>query len=295
MEIIPIILCGGVGQRLFPLSTPECPKAFVRPFGGEHNMLQATLLRVVAAGFNERPIIVAAQSTFELVIASVEQIGREADIILEPVRRNTCAAVALGIKHALNRSPQSLSLIVAVDHYIPDAIAFGEGIRAATSVAESDYMVTFGVIPTEPATGYGYIQRGVRIGQSDVYKVEHFREKPATETAIQLLAAGCLWNSGNFLMKTLSGWDILKELEPEVAIPAQNALQSAESSVLSNAISVWTLAESIFAQAPALSFDRAILEKSLRVAVLPLNLQWRDLGTVAAIQAANEDLTRFKP
>jgi mannose-1-phosphate guanylyltransferase / mannose-6-phosphate isomerase len=295
MEIIPIILCGGVGQRLFPLSTPECPKAFVRPFGGEHNMLQATLLRLVAAGFRERPLIVAAQSTDDLLMSSLEQIGQGADILLEPVRRNTCAAVALGIKHALNRSPESLSLVLAVDHHIPDTLAFGEGIRAATSVAASDYIVTFGIIPTEPATGYGYIKVGERIEQSDVCKVTRFHEKPDTETALKLLAAGYLWNSGNFLMKTRCGWEVLKELEPEVAIPAQNALESAEYRVLSNAISVWTVAESIFAQAPALSFDRAILEKSLRVAVLPLNLHWRDLGTVAAIQEANEDLTRFKP
>ena len=211
MTIIPIILSGGAGKRLWPLSRNSKPKQFLK-FGSDKTLFQDTALRCTRDVFDPIPIVAASQDHRFLVAEDLREIGITANILLEPVPRNSCAAIAAGCFHALTRSTDAIVLAIAADLKIADIEAFTKAASEACRAADAGYLVTFGVKPSRPATGYGYINPGMAITSTTCSQVAAFVEKPSTDMAEIYLAEGYYWNSGNFLFKAKAFHDQLVEI-----------------------------------------------------------------------------------
>ena len=218
-----MVLSGGAGVRLWPLSREAKPKQFLK-FGGEYSLIQQTLLRCSDAIFDQRPIIVSSESQRFLVAEDLRAINVDGEIILEPMRRDSCAAVAVGCLIALKRSPDAMVLVLAADHHITENDKFLTAIIHAQVEAQAGYLTTFGVQPTYAATGYGYIKPGEFLGVGGCQKIVSFVEKPSVETAERYLREGYLWNSGNFLF-------LAARFIEELKIHAPAILESVEASV----------------------------------------------------------------
>ncbi len=272
-NIIPLVLSGGAGTRLWPISQDDMPKQFLA-FGGEHSLLQDTLLRCSGAPFALRPIIVALDNQAGIIAAQAAEIGVKADVVLEPARRDSCAAVLAGTCHALQRDPNALVLILAADHHIDDARAFRAAVTEAAAAAELGSIVTFGITPSFPATGYGYILPGEILAGTTCSNVARFREKPAKDIAETYISEGCLWNSGNFLARA----DVLAAHAREHAPQIWDAVSSAYASSRQDGL-VWRPDRAKYESAPKISFDYAIMEKTGQAAVKPVAYAWSDIGT----------------
>lgn len=275
--IIPIVLSGGAGTRLWPLSRESQPKQFLR-FGTRHSLFQETLLRCSGSLFDARPIVVSAQAHRLLVTTDLEDISIIADVLLEPMRRDSCAAIVAGVLHAMTRDPNVLVLVLAADHRIPDVKAFGSAVASAMADAEAGHLVTFGIVPREPATGYGYIKPGAPIGSNGAAKVERFVEKPDQKTAETYVATGFLWNSGNFLFRADVFLKEAENLAPEVVKAVRQSLTNSEK----QACSIFLHADT-FAQSPQISVDFAIMEKTKKSVVTAVNYDWSDIGSWEAV------------
>ncbi len=276
-EIIPVILCGGEGRRLWPLSHDSKPKPFLHLTGGKHNLFQETILRCRSAGITSRPIIVTAVDHEALVVESLQAINVAADIVLEPVRRNTAAAVFAGTLCAAARDSFATVLVLAADHEIHDAGGFGAAVRHAEQTAR-DHLAIFGVKPTHAASNLGYIKPGVALSD-EVFRVQQFIEKPGSDVARQLIAEGCRWNSGNLLASA----DVIKAEAVAHASEAWRTVASSFEKAQLSGSGARHLDEAEFGQAASISFDVAVLEKSRRVAVMPVDYAWRDLGTLDSL------------
>ena len=277
-KIIPVIMCGGAGTRLWPASRETMPKQFI-PLFSERSTFQETLKRVSHELF-ERPIIVTS-SDFRFVVAEqLRHVGVEADIVLEPFRRDSGPAVAVATVLALQRSPDAKILVLASDHAIKKPAAFHQACADALPIAEAGQIVTFGIVPTEPATGYGYLKVGAPFPDSKVRKLEAFAEKPDQSTAETYVKNGYLWNSGNFLFRCERMKSEMQRLQPEMWLAAENAVLEA-----TNDLDFLRLAQEPFGQAPKISIDYAIMEHTSHSAVLPVDLGWSDLGSWDAIWA----------
>ena len=198
--IIPIILSGGAGVRLWPLSRAARPKQFLKLIGN-HSLIQDTVLRCATEGFDRRPIVVSGESQRFLVAEDLREIAVSADIILEPMRRDSCAAITAGCLMALKRSRSAIVLVLAADHFITEQEKFVRAVLNAREDAETGYLTTFGVKPTSAATGFGYIKPGPLLREGGSHKIDKFVEKPNVERAAQYVRDGFLWNSGNFLFR----------------------------------------------------------------------------------------------
>ena len=198
-RIIPLIMCVGAGTRLWPASREGRPKQFLRLFGSR-STFQDTMLRVSDQGLFVRPIVITNAAYRFMVLEQLNEIGLEADILLEPARRDSGPAIATGAAFALTRDPDAVVLALAADHVVRDPAAFVEACRKALSVANAGRIVTFGVLPERPATEYGYIRPG-DVVSGDVRKVAKFVEKPDPVTAAGYVADGYLWNCGNFMFR----------------------------------------------------------------------------------------------
>ncbi len=275
--IIPVILSGGAGTRLWPLSRNAKPKQFLR-FGSEHSLMQETVLRCSSHVFDKRPIIVSGESQRFLIAEDLREISVQADIILEPMRRDSCAAIAAGCLQALQRSPDALVFILAADHKIPDVVAFSAAVESAKADAEAGKLTTFGIKPTHAATGYGYIKPGVplRFGGSCV--LEQFVEKPDVVKAEEYVQSGYLWNSGNFLFSAKVFLNELQKFAPQVL----SAVQTSYSKARRETDFVWLEPES-FALSPQISVDYAVMEKTDRAAVFAVDYAWSDVGSWDAV------------
>ncbi len=279
--IIPVVLSGGSGTRLWPLSRPEHPKQLL-PLVGSHTMLQDTLLRVRHLRAPTLPaIVICNESHGPLVAEQVAALGGgSATVVLEPVGRNSAPAAAVAAllaRRAAGGETDPLLLVMPADHATDEPAAFAAAIEAAAVPAAAGYLTTFGVVPTRPATGYGYIRRGADEGGWS--RVAQFVEKPDLATARSYVESGqYLWNSGMFLF-TASAW--LGELErhaPDVVRRSEAALAAATTA--SGSI---RLGEA-FALCPANSIDYAVMEKTNRAAVVPLNANWSDVGSWSSLQ-----------
>lgn len=270
-EIVPVILAGGTGRRLWPLSRASCPKPFLRLFGGP-SFLQTTVQRTTGM---QAPYIICSRHCRELVMQQV-QAGQ---IILEPTGRGTAPAVATAA-HYLVRQGNPLLLVMPADHAIraPDGFraAIGKGIAAA----KDGMLVTFGVQPHGPSSHYGYIRAGVAVSDG-VFKVASFTEKPDRKIAQGYIKQGAYWNSGIFLFSAKSYLENLKAQQPEIYSKSEEAVRSA--SRLQNSI---FLNEEIFSACPALSIDYAVMEHAPGCAVIPAAMGWRDLGTWPSLLAS---------
>lgn len=277
MSVVPVILSGGSGTRLWPLSRASKPKQFLS-FGGEWSLFQDTALRCRGAPFDERPIIVGAHSHRFLLADDLMRAGIKADILLEPVARNSCAAIAAGALQALRRSDDAIVLALAADHHIPDVDAFTSAVSSALADARAGHLVTFGIRPDRPATSYGYILPGERL--NNAHAVKRFVEKPGSEQAERYLTEGYLWNSGNFLFSARVFLEELERLAPEIFTAVSQAHENARTD-----LDFLRLEEAAFTESPSIAVDYAVMERTERAAVLPVDYGWSDVGSWDAVAA----------
>lgn len=284
MKITPIIMAGGSGTRLWPLSRRLHPKQFLA-LTGQDSMLQQTLTRLEGLPC-DAPIVICNEEHRFLVAEQLRDIGVQgADILLEPEGRNTAPAIALGALQAERRSPEqpSLLLVLAADHVIENVEALQDAVKQAATLASDGSLVTFGIVPTHAETGYGYIQRGAKLETSG-YCVEQFVEKPDSETAEQYLAAGnYLWNSGMFLMRSDAYLEALERQAPAIRTACEQAMSGAQED-----LDFVRIDKPAFLSSPSDSIDYAVMEKESKVAVIPLDAGWSDVGSWSALWEVNE-------
>lgn len=273
--IIPVILAGGSGTRLWPLSRQHYPKQLLKLFG-DSTMLQQTVLRLAGLPDLASPIVVCNVEHRFMVAEQLQEIGiKDAVIILEPIARNTAPALALAALQAGEAKSNPTLLVLSADHMIRDVEAFHDAVKIAIKAAEKGRLVTFGVQPTHPETGYGYIKTQQSSADTEgSYRVEQFVEKPNVETAEKYLAAGCYyWNSGMFVFKTDVFLEELKGHSPEVIAAAEQSKNWAVRD-----LDFIRVHKDSFATAPNISIDYALMEKSANVVCVPLDAGWSDVG-----------------
>lgn len=276
-KIIPVILSGGAGTRLWPASRSECPKQFLPLLAGR-TLFEATLERVSSSARFGSPIIVTGASYAALVTAELQRRGMRADVLLEPEGRDTAVAVAAAAAHA---NPQDLLLLLAADHYIDDVEAFAATVLAGVPAALSASIVTFGIVPVRPATEFGYIRPGANL-MPGINAVARFVEKPSAEVARELIAEGCLWNSGNFLAQASTLMTELTQFEPQIAESARQAVRQARVEQLGD-VRCFHLEPGAFRAAPKKSIDYGVMEKTTKAVVTPASYGWSDLGSWQAL------------
>ena len=275
MRVTPVILSGGAGTRLWPLSRRSRPKQMLALLGPE-SMLRATAGRLADRSLYRAPVVVAPADQAEAVEAEVPEAAR---LILEPCARNTAPAIALA---ALNAAPDELLLVLPSDHLIRDVAAFDAAARRALPFAREGWIVTFGMAADRPETGYGYIRRGEALADG-VFAAERFIEKPDASSAQALLdEGGCDWNGGIFLMRADTLIQGLERHAPDVIAAAREAVERQRC----EGRRIWPEAEA-FAAAPAVSIDYALMEKAEYVAVAPAAVGWTDVGGFAALLDAS--------
>jgi mannose-1-phosphate guanylyltransferase / mannose-6-phosphate isomerase len=275
-RIVPLIMCGGAGTRLWPASRENRPKQFL-PLFGRTSTFQETVRHVSDAALFGRPIVVTNNQYRFLVAEQLAAIGIEGDILLESLRRDSGPAIAAGAAFARRRDGDVLVAALAADHVIDDAAAFAAACSAAAPAAAADRIVTFGVRPTRAATEYGYIRAGAALG-ADLFAVEQFVEKPDAAMAQRYVTDGYLWNSGNFLFRA----DLLlaeyRRFEPDSAAAVAQAVEAASSD-----LGFVRLDPQAFARAVAKSIDYAVMERTNHAAVIPASYGWSDVGSWQAV------------
>ncbi|HWV54420.1 mannose-1-phosphate guanylyltransferase/mannose-6-phosphate isomerase [Pseudorhodoplanes sp.] len=275
-RIVPLVMCGGAGTRLWPSSREGRPKQFL-PLLGSRSTFQDTMLRVSDAVIFARPIVITNTQYRFIVQDQLAEIGIDADVLLEPIRRDSGPAIAAGAAFGVKRDGNPVMMALAADHIVRDNAAFVAACSEAGAAAEGGRIVTFGVKPDRPATDYGYIRPGESIGGS-VFAVERFVEKPDAETAGRYIAEGYLWNSGNFVFRA---GDLLGEyaaFEPDTVDATTDAIDAAGSD-----LGFVTIDANHFARAKPISIDYAVMEKTKRAAVIPVSYGWSDVGSWHAV------------
>ena len=274
--IVPVILSGGGGTRLWPMSTPQRPKQFLS-LTSDETMFQLTARRTIDANRFAPPLVVAGADHAQIVQAQLTEIGLDgATIILEPCARNTAPAIALAALAA--PGPKSPLLVMPSDHVITDVAAFHRAIDAAAALLDDGWLATFGITPTAPETGYGYICIGDGLSPG-VSKVERFVEKPDLETAKSMLVSGdYVWNGGIFLFRADMFLGALAIYAPDILHAAQQAMASPRR----DGALIYPDADA-FAASPSVSIDYAVMEKAEQVAVVPVSMGWSDIGSWDAL------------
>ncbi len=270
-------MCGGAGTRLWPVSRESMPKQFVQ-LVGTGSTFQQVLHRISDATLFERPIVIT-NSDFRFVVAEqVRESGTEADIVLEPARRDSGPAVAVAAVLAAARDPQAIVLVLAADHVVRKPDAFRAACQEAAAVAAQGRIVTFGIEPTYAATNYGYIRPGDKLNGAAVRTVAAFVEKPDAKTAADYVAQHYLWNSGNFMFPAKTMLAEIEQFEPEMA----DAAKAAVAGIVRD-LDFLRLAAEPFARAPKKSIDYAVMERTTLAAVVPADLGWSDVGSWGAV------------
>ena len=278
--LIPVVLAGGVGSRLWPLSRAMYPKPFHALFG-ERSLLQNTALRArVVTG--RPPIVVCGEANRFLVAEQLRALDLAwLHIVLEPEGRNTAPAIALGAHMALREAPDAQLLVLPADHLIDDEAGFTEAVRAAVAASTSGAVVVFGIAPTRVETGYGYIELDAGAGHG-VQPVRAFVEKPDRERARDFLASGRhLWNSGVFVTDARIALEEMKAHSRELVDAVAESVRQGRSD-----LDFFRPGEA-FLQSPMVSFDVAVMEKTSRAAVLPVEFGWNDVGSWESVLEAS--------
>lgn len=278
--LLPVILAGGTGTRLWPLSRTLHPKQFLTLHGHE-TMLQTTIRRL--DGLTDRaPIVICNDDHRFLAAEQLREINAaHAAIMLEPIPRNTAPAIALAALHAMAAGDDPLLLVLPADHVIENPEVFRRRVSQAVPLAHAGWLVTFGIVPDRAETGYGYIARGRRIGEDEeAYAIARFVEKPDADTAAAYLAQGDMdWNSGMFLFRASRYLEELDSFEPEISVCCADALAAARPD-----LDFLRIDRQAFAASPAISLDHAIMERTARAAVVPLDAGWNDVGSWTALR-----------
>ena len=275
-RIIPLIMCGGAGTRLWPASREVHPKQFL-PLFGPRSTFQNTILRVSDATLFERPIVITNTAYRFMVLEQLAEIGLEADILLEPMRRDSGPAIAAGAAFAQSRDGEAIVLALAADHVVRDTNAFVAACRQGLAAAEAGRIVTFGVAPERPATEYGYINPGEAIA-GEVRSVAKFVEKPDQNTAAEYVKAGYLWNSGNFMFRASVLLDEYRNVDADSVQAVTDSVTQAGRD-----LGFFTLDSAAFGSAKAISIDYAVMEQTARAAVVPVSCGWSDVGSWHAV------------
>ncbi|NYT46474.1 MAG: mannose-1-phosphate guanylyltransferase/mannose-6-phosphate isomerase [Candidatus Methanofishera endochildressiae] len=279
--MIPVILSGGSGTRLWPLSRGIYPKQFL-PLVSDSTMVQETVLRLAGLEHLQAPIAICNEDHRFMMAEQLREINAQAEaIILEPVGKNTAPAVALAALAAKN--PDDILLVLPADHVIENIPAFQRAVINAGQLAEQDYLVTFGIVPTAAETGYGYIKRSSdNIG--DAFKVAEFVEKPDVEVAEAYVNSGeYYWNSGMFAFKAGRYLEELEKFSPEILAACRLSFAGAQSD-----IDFVRLNKDAFSQCPSDSIDYAVMEKTDKAVVIPLDADWSDVGSWSALWEVRE-------
>lgn len=281
--LTPLILSGGAGTRLWPLSRRLYPKQLLA-LTGARSLLQETAARVADSRRFAPPIVVANDEHRFMVRDQLAEIGIEpAAILLEPVGRNTAPAIALAALRALSMDPEAILAVLPSDHLVRDTDAFLAAMEQAAAAATAGNLVAFGIRPHRPETGYGYIRFEIPLeGSEGVYRIASFVEKPDLATATRYLESGeYVWNSGMFVFPAALVIEELEHFEPEMVAACRTALASADDD-----LGFTRIGEKEFAGAPSLPIDTAVMERTERAAVVPIDIGWNDLGAFAALYEA---------
>lgn len=272
--VIPVVLCGGSGTRLWPLSRTIHPKQLL-PLFNDQTMLQNTLARVQNVSDEVNPIVICNQEYRFLVAEQLRELGqKKVDIILEPEGRNTAPAVAVAALHLKKQNQDPILLVMPADHVIKDTEQLLQAVQEGVDLADHGMMVTFGINPNKPETGYGYILKGQPLTNSSAYQAQRFVEKPSLEKAREYLASGnYCWNSGMFLFRASTFLAALAEYAPDILQACEQAVANMKTDLdfyrLNN--------EFLFARNE--SIDYAVMEKANNIAVVPLTTEWSDVGS----------------
>ncbi|HYG27661.1 MAG TPA: sugar phosphate nucleotidyltransferase [Caulobacteraceae bacterium] len=279
MALHPVVLCGGSGTRLWPASRQGRPKQFL-PLIGPNSSFQETLLRLRGLAA-ETPLIVTGAEMTEAAWAQASAIGVEPVLLVEPSPRNSGPAAAAAAAFVRDLDPEGIVLLLAADHHIGQPEKFVAATQLAARAARGGRIVTFGIKPTHPASGYGYIKPGPASGEG-VFAVESFVEKPDAETAAGYIREGRLWNSGNFCFRADVLLEEMAAFEPAIYEAALASVRAA-----SREAALVHLDPAAFEAAPARSIDHAVMERTQRAAVVPGDFSWSDLGAWSAIREAS--------
>lgn len=284
--LIPVVMAGGSGTRLWPLSRKLFPKQFL-PLNSEATMLQATLNRLEGLEIGESITICNEEHRF-IVAEQLRRAGELGKIILEPMGKNTAPAVALSALVAQSDQDDPLLLVLAADHVIEDEVAFQQAVKQGIEHANDGKLVTFGIVPKSPHTGYGYIKQGSEVAQS-AFDVDSFVEKPNEETAQAYLSSGqYLWNSGMFLFKASRYLTALADFRPDIVNACQAAIEDLESD-----LDFVRISPEEFAKCPDESIDYAVMEplcelNNNSVVVVPLDAGWNDVGSWSSLHELSD-------
>jgi mannose-1-phosphate guanylyltransferase/mannose-6-phosphate isomerase len=278
-KILPVIMCGGAGTRLWPESRETLPKQFIALLGAR-STFQETVGMLARSELFEQPIVISNYDYRFLVAEQLQQLGLSAEIVLEPARRDSGPAVAVAAELAAARSPSTIVAVMAADHSVKNPAALVALCAEAAVAARAGHIVTLGISPTHPATGFGYIKRGAPVdGAPGVCIVDAFVEKPDEATAQHYVDAGYLWNSGNFIFRA----DVMKReiahFEPAMAAAAEAAVIKA-----THDLQFLVLDAAAFGDAPKKSIDYAVMEQTTTAAVIPADIGWSDVGTWSAVR-----------
>lgn len=274
----PVIMAGGSGSRLWPLSRQLNPKQFLTLVDAEHSLLQATIKRLEGLGAS-LPLLICNEQHRFLAAEQLRLLGMDnANILLEPVGRNTAPAIALAAIQACESTDDPILLVLAADHLIQDVEAFHASLQTALPLAANGKLVTFGIVPTHAETGYGYLEKGDAVGDGG-FRVNRFVEKPDLETANKYLKSGnYFWNSGMFMFRASRYLQELEKFSPDILAACREALSKGEQDLHFTRID-----HAAFSACPEDSIDYAVMEKTADAVMVPLDAGWSDIGSWSAL------------
>lgn len=278
-KIIPLIMAGGSGTRLWPLSRDTMPKQFIALLEDGLSTFQATLQRLVDPAFGA-PIVITNNDFRFIVAEQMLALGIKGEIVLEPERRDSAAAIAVGTVMAGKRDPEAVCIALASDHVVGDAEAFREDCKRAAKLAATGLIMTLGIKPTHPSTAYGYLAPGEALPEPGTNRLSRFVEKPKRDVAETYVAEGYLWNSGNFLFSAKTMRDELSRHAPDVLSAAEAAVGKA-----SRDLDFLRLDPESFGKATKISIDYAVMERTAHAGMLAAAFDWSDVGSWDSIHA----------
>ncbi|MGW9332741.1 mannose-1-phosphate guanylyltransferase/mannose-6-phosphate isomerase [Bosea sp. NPDC055594] len=277
--IVPIVMAGGSGSRLWPLSRETMPKQFIPLLEGGLSTFQATLLRLADPTF-DTPIVITNNEFRFIAAEQMLACGIRGEIVLEPERRDSAAAIAVGAIVARQRDPEAVCVALASDHVVTDVEAFREDCKRAARLAATSLIMTLGIKPTHPSTAYGYLAPGEALAEAGASRLTRFVEKPKLEIAEAYVADGYLWNSGNFLFAVSTMLSELARHAPKVLEAAEAAVEKAGRD-----LDFLRLDPESFAQATPISIDYAVMERTEFAGMLAASFDWSDVGSWDSIHA----------